>query len=67
MLVEWGTEKAQREDLECFSACTNDAMANVCRILERAGWSLKEYEVVLPGEDLGVFGGWKGREGVQLC
>lgn len=32
-------------------------MANVCRILERAEWSLKEYKVVLPGEDLGVSGG----------
>ncbi len=32
-----------------------------------AGWSLKKYKVVLPGEDLGVFGGWRGREEVQVC
>ena len=60
MLVQWGTQKAERENLECFSACTNDAKGNVCRILERAGWSMEGWEIVLPGEDLGVFGAWRG-------
>ena len=60
MLVAWATQKAKQENIKCFSACTNDAKANVYRILERAGWSLKEYEAVLPGEGLGVFGEWKG-------
>ena len=53
MLVQWGTQKAQREKLECFSACMNDAKTHVCRILERAERSLRGCEAVLPGEDLG--------------
>ena len=51
-----------------FSAYTNDAKANVYRILERAGWSMKGWEVVLSDKGLGVFGGWKGHEWVrQTC
>ena len=59
MLVQWGTQKAQQDNLECFSACTNDAKTNVRQILERAGWSLKGWEIVLPREDLDVFGAWR--------
>ena len=57
MLVQWGTQKAERESLGCFSACTNDAKANFCGILERAAWSMKGSEIVLPGVDSTVFGG----------
>lgn len=60
MLVQWGTQKAERENVECFSACTNDAKGNVGGILERAGWSLEGWEVMLPEGNLGVFGAWRG-------
>lgn len=32
-LVQCGTRKAERENPECFSACTNDAKGNVYRVL----------------------------------
>lgn len=60
MLVQWGTDRAKESGLECFSACTNTAKANVHRILERAGWTLKGSEIVLPDLGLGIVGGWKG-------
>lgn len=54
MLVPWGTETAERERLECFSACTNDAKGNLCHVLGRAERSVKGTEIVRP--DVGL---WK--------
>lgn len=65
MLVQWGMQQADREGLECFSACTGTAKSKVGGILERCGWLLEGREVVIQDmglstgdEELGcVFGG----------
>lgn len=60
MLVAAGTELADRDGVECFSACTTQANENMKNVLGRAGFNVVAERPVV--NSLSVFAGHRKRK-----